>query len=175
MINSFENYLKLGKAKRKTPDFEEGKSLIWKAENRLVYTKAKEINNNNSQFILEDAYEAMRESAQALMSIKGYKPYSHEATISFIRDFHADVFNDEEIHKFDRFRKLRNSSVYTAAPVLSEDAKSSVLFAEAFIVKVKALLNKNKNILKETFGTMKFKKSTEEMMKETDRELWGEE
>jgi replicative DNA helicase len=30
------------------------------------------------------------------------------------------------------------------------------------------------DVLKETFGTLKFKKSTDEMMREIDRELWGE-
>ena len=40
---------------------------------------------------------------------------------------------------------------------------------------ISLLIGKKSNVLKETFGTMKFKKSTEEMMKETDKELWGEE
>lgn len=31
-----------------------------------------------------------------------------------------------------------------------------------------------RNVLRETFGTMKFKKSTEEMMRETDKELYNE-
>lgn len=41
---------------------------------------------------------------------------------------------------------------------------------------VKILMRKEKkrNVLKETFGTMKFKKSVEQMMKETDRELYNE-
>ncbi|MBS3074344.1 hypothetical protein J4447_02695 [Candidatus Pacearchaeota archaeon] len=30
------------------------------------------------------------------------------------------------------------------------------------------------NVLRETFGKIKFKKSTEEMMKETDKELYNE-
>lgn len=172
MVNSFENYLKQGKAKRKTPDFEEAKSLLKKAENRLQYTKAKEINEKNSQFVLEDAYEAIRESAQALMSIKGFKPYSHEATISFVREFYGINFNDEEIHKFDRFRQLRNSSVYTAAEVPIEDAKNSVIFAELFLNKAKFLLESRGNVLKETFGTLKFNKTTQELLDESDKELW---
>src|SRR3990167_7219141 len=112
MINSFDNYLKLGKAKRKTPDFEEAKSLLKKAEGRLSYIKTREINEKTAQFILEDSYEGVRESAQALMSIKGFKPYSHEATISFIKEFYSSSFNEGEIRKFDRFRILRNDSVY---------------------------------------------------------------
>lgn len=34
---------------------------------------------------------------------------------------------------------------------------------------------KEKNPIKETFGTFKFSKSSDEMTRETDRELWGEE
>ena len=38
-----------------------------------------------------------------------------------------------------------------------------------------ALVKKEKsNVLREMFGTFKFKKSTEEMMKETDKELYNE-
>ncbi len=33
---------------------------------------------------------------------------------------------------------------------------------------------KSRNVLRETFGTMKFKKSVEEMMKESDKELYNE-
>lgn len=140
MINSFDNYLKLGKAKRKTPDFEEARSLFEKAISRLEYTKPKEINNKNAQFVLEDSYESIREAAQALMSIKGFKPYSHEATISFIKEFYGSDFTEEEVYKFDRFRKLRNGSVYMAKPIIDEDAKSSMLFAIEFINKVRLLL-----------------------------------
>lgn len=173
MINSFENYLKAGKAKKKTPDNEEAKSLLKKAENRLEYTKAKEINSKNSQFVLEDSYETAREAAQALMSVKGYKPYSHEATISFVRDFYSSDFNNEILHKFDRFRQIRNNSVYTAAPVSVEDAKDSITFATDIIAKVKSLLVKG-NVLRETYGTAQLKKSTQELLDESDKQDWDE-
>ena len=39
---------------------------------------------------------------------------------------------------------------------------------------IRLLIGKRTNVLKETFGTFKFKKSTDEMMQEIDRELWGE-
>ena len=144
MINSFANYLKGGYVKKKTPDLEEAKALLEKAKNRIEYTKSKEINDKTSQFVLEDAYEAARESAQALMSIKGFKPYSHEATIAFIKEFYSSNFNQEEVYKFDRFRQLRNDSVYKAKSVTNEDAKSSVLFAVEFINKVNLLLKSKK-------------------------------
>lgn len=41
---------------------------------------------------------------------------------------------------------------------------------------IRILVKKEKkvNVLKETFGTIKFKKNTEEMMRETDRDLYNE-
>ena len=140
MINTFKNYLNSGYVKKKTPDSEEAKALLEKAKNRLEYTKSRDVNDKTSQFILEDAYEAIRESSQALMSIKGFKPYSHEATISFVKEFYVSNFSEEEMHKFNRFRQLRNDSVYKAKIVTSEDAKASVLFAIVFINKVNLLL-----------------------------------
>ncbi|MEK6916668.1 MAG: HEPN domain-containing protein [Nanoarchaeota archaeon] len=140
MINSFDNYLKLGKAKKQIQNPEESKALIEKAKYRLEYSKDKIITDKTSQFILEDAYEGIREAAQSLMALKGYKPYSHEATISFIDSFYKSYFTQEEIKTFDRFRQLRNNSVYSAAPVTKEDAEKCILFAGKFIVKVEKLL-----------------------------------
>lgn len=144
MINTFKNYLNSGYVKKKTPDFEEAKALLEKAKNRLEYTKSRDVNDKTSQFVLEDAYEAIRESAQALMSVKGFKPYSHEATISFIKEFYSSDFDEGELHKFDRFRQLRNDSVYKAKIVANEDAKASVSFAIGFINKVNILLKSKK-------------------------------
>ena len=39
---------------------------------------------------------------------------------------------------------------------------------------IKLLISKKTNVLKETFGTFKFKKSTQEMLDEIDRESWDE-
>ncbi len=38
---------------------------------------------------------------------------------------------------------------------------------------ISLLIGKKTNVLKETFGTLKFKKSTQKMMEEIDREMWG--
>ena len=144
MIGPFEHYLKLGMVKRKTPDYEEAKALFEQSKERMEYAKLKDINQKTAKFILQDSYEASREAAQSLMSIHGFKPYSHEATISFIKKFYSENFSEEEIHKFDHFRQLRNNSIYKAAKIMEDDAKSSVLFTKKFIQKVQFLLNKKR-------------------------------
>ena len=74
------------------------------------------------------------------MSIKGYKPYSHEALISFLREFYK--FSEHEISVFDRYRMLRNKTVYCAANVSKEVCKDALKFLEAFLPKLqKALEN----------------------------------
>ncbi len=142
MINSFNNYLKMGKVKKKTPDPEEANALFTKSQKKLKYIKIKKINSETANFILEDSYEVAREASQSLMSIKGFKPYSHEATISFIKEFYKSKFSEEEMYLFDHFRQLRNNSVYKAVVISENDAKSSLQFAHLFVSRIKSILEK---------------------------------
>ena len=88
MIEKFQYYLDENLARKEKVDKEEAKSLMNKAVQRLDYIKKQEISEFTSSFIFEDIYETLREASQSLMSLKGYKPYSHEALISFLREFY---------------------------------------------------------------------------------------
>lgn len=142
MINSFENYLKAGKVRSKTIDPEESKSLLEKAQRRISFVKNIPIDENNKDFLFENAYASIREAAQSLMSLKGFKPYSHEATISFIKRFYGIEFNEENISSFDRFRDLRNNSVYKAEPVQETDTGEVISFAVTFVQIIEKLHKK---------------------------------
>ncbi len=142
MATAFEQYLKSGKVKKKTPDQQEAQALLQQAQERLEYIKNQKIDEKNAKFIFEAAYEAMREAAQSLMSLQGYKPYSHEATVSFIEMI--SIFNQEDIFQFDHFRKLRSDSVFRAVKIILTDAKESVQFAEKFISQVKIVFSSQK-------------------------------
>ncbi|MBN2367880.1 HEPN domain-containing protein [Candidatus Woesearchaeota archaeon] len=146
MILPFENYINQGKVKKKTPDPEEAKSLFERAKQRLNYTNVKKITDKTAHFVLEDAYEVIRESAQSLMSIKGFKPYSHEATVSFVKEYFYTNFTEEDIQKFDRYRQLRNNSVYRAEPVTQNDAKECLAFSKLFFKKIKKIINSSQTI-----------------------------
>ena len=77
MIERFQYYLDSNLVRKQKADKEEAKSLMKKAVHRLSYVKKQEINQDTASFIFEDVYEALREASQSLMSMKGYKPYSH--------------------------------------------------------------------------------------------------
>ena len=88
MIERFEYYLDANLVRKQKADKEEAKSLMKKALHRLNYIKKQKINEDTASFIFEDIYESLREASQSLMALKGYKPYSHEALISFLKDFY---------------------------------------------------------------------------------------
>jgi uncharacterized protein (UPF0332 family) len=112
-----------------------------KATLRLDYIKKQKINENTSSFIFEDIYETLREAAQSLMSLKGYKPYSHEALISFLNEYGR--FPKHEISAFDRYRILRNKTVYCAANVSPEACEEALKFLETFLPELKNAYEKS--------------------------------
>ena len=135
MIERFEHYLNEGLVRKVKKDREEAKSLMNRATLRLDYVKRQEISEDTAPFIFEDIYETLREAAQSLMSLKGYKPFSHEALISFLKQFYN--FPEHETSAFNRYRILRNKTVYCAAHVSTQVCKESLEFAEAFLPKLR--------------------------------------
>lgn len=135
----FKHFLRFNKVKIKTPDPIEAKSLFNKAKLRLEFIKSLDIKEEFSQFIFEEAYETMREASQAIMSLKGYKPYSHEATISFISEQH--ILFDDEISDFDYYRVLRHDSIYRAINISIKITKDAIKFTELLIKKFNSILD----------------------------------
>lgn len=154
-----------GHVKKGTKNPGEAKSLLGKSETRFNYFKDKEITEKDASIIFENLYGAIREATQSLMSFKGYKPYSHEATISFLKEFYSEKFSEEELNKFDRFRILRSDSEYRAVPVTKEDAESCLEFAKTFIKKVKLM----HNTIEETNGENKENLKKESKNKKTKK------
>jgi hypothetical protein len=140
MIEKFRYYIKENLAKKVRLNKEEAKSLMHKAAQRLEYIKKQEISESASSFIFEDIYEALREASQSLMSLKGYKPYSHEALISFLREFYK--FSEYDLSNFDRYRILRNKTVYSAASVSVGTCEDALKFLVIFLPKLKAEFEK---------------------------------
>ncbi len=78
--------------------------------------------------------------AKALMAAKGFKPYSHEAVIAFLKKFYS--IPAHLLSSFDRFKKLRNKCVYGAEEITSETCMEALAFATSFIPELSKLLEK---------------------------------
>lgn len=140
MIERFKFYLDQDLARKELPDMAEARSLIEKACQRMKFIKSLDINEKSSTFIFEDIYECIREAAQSLMSLAGYKPFSHEAVISFIKEFHK--FSGYEIESFNRYRILRNNCVYKASRASPETCKEAMRFLDLFLPKLRSEFEK---------------------------------
>lgn len=90
--------------------------------------KSLDITEQNAAFRFEDAYEVIREAVQAFMALEGYKPYSHEATVSFGYD--KKLLSEPESNSFDRYRQIRNDITYKGKNTTKEEAKEIISFAE---------------------------------------------
>ncbi|MBI2545719.1 hypothetical protein HYV81_00915 [Candidatus Woesearchaeota archaeon] len=132
MIYEFQYYLDKNLARKASPDPNEAQSLMNKAEGRLRYSiEVRKVTEQASTYIFEDIYECLREAGQSLMSLKGYKPYSHEALISFLIEMHA--FKEADLNALDRYRNLRNKAVYRGEHISSETCKEALEFLRYFL------------------------------------------
>ncbi len=137
MIEPFEYYEKENLVRKGSPDKQEALSLMRKALDRMEYVKEQIMSDKTASFVFEDIYESIREASQALMELIGYKPYSHEAVIAFLRDFHK--INESEFNSFNRYRILRNKCIYRGARVTEDTCKEAFEFMVIFIPKLKKI------------------------------------
>ncbi|MEW6329163.1 MAG: hypothetical protein AB1468_03540 [Candidatus Micrarchaeota archaeon] len=135
MIEQFQFYIENGLVKKTAPNKESAVALMNRAYARLGYVREQNITKATAPFIFEDIYETLREASQALMELKGYKPYSHEAQISFLREFYK--FPEHLISTFDRLRVLRNKCLYGAAHISPETCRGALGFAVSFLPELK--------------------------------------
>lgn len=141
MIETFHYYLENGFVRKASPDKGEAEALMNKAEGRLKFSiKTREITENTASYIFEDIYECLREASQALMSLKGFKPYSHEVIISFLKEFFN--FPESDILAFDRYRILRNKTIYRGEKISTETCKEALTFLLTFLPKIKKEFSK---------------------------------
>jgi len=140
MIEDFDYYLRQNLAKREVPNSGIAESLFSKAKRRIERIETEQISERNSDLIFEDAYEACREACQSLMAKAGYKPLSHEALLSFLVKFYKNDFPSHMVAELDRYRKLRNLSVYEARLASMNDAKLAVVLSMTIIKIVGVML-----------------------------------
>ena len=130
----FEYFIKTGEVKKASVDLELAKSLIKDMDERIQKSMKLDV-NEFSKMIFENIYDALRDFCDALLSLEGYKSYSHQASISFLTNYKLDV---ADINELDQFRYKRNGSKYYGKPVFEEDA----LEIKKFFLRIKPKINK---------------------------------
>ena len=136
MVKEFEFFFRKGDVRKQSPDKNLSKSTFEESLERLELSEQL-LQTSKAKYVLENAYEAMREAADSLLYSEGLKSYSHEASIVYLL---KKGFTEIDIIEFDRFRKIRNSIKYYGGDCDLSDAKLAIKLAKNIIPKIKNLL-----------------------------------
>lgn len=136
----FEDFIKSGEVKKQEKNAILAEALKKSAEKNLNFVRKLEINEENAEHILTDSYDTLRELIEAKLSSDGYKSYSHEATIIYLKKFVE--FNEKERYFLDELRKLRNKVKYYGKEASTEEAKKTLNFLNIMYPKIKSLIEK---------------------------------
>ena len=91
-------------------DPEEAKSLLKMAEIRQKDNERREITDENVSLIVETHWEVQKQLTTALLILEGYKSYSQECLIEFLKEKHN--LNKNHAKKMHQLRRLRNDIDY---------------------------------------------------------------
>ncbi|MEN7982621.1 MAG: hypothetical protein ABFQ65_04190 [Nanoarchaeota archaeon] len=105
---NFEDCLKNKSVKKVSSGKEAGKSLLKLVEARLIEVKKIE----NPTLKVEAYYEILKELITILLFNEGYKSYSHECLISFLKRKFSDKLSLGKIELINQLRLLRNDIAY---------------------------------------------------------------
>jgi len=140
-VKEFEFFLKKGEVKKQKPDKNLSEATFKDSMDRLKFSKSLS-KNTKPKYVLENAYEAMREAADSVLYQEGFKSYSHEASIIYLA---GKGLEEKEIIEFNRFRKIRNGIKYYGKDCDESDAESAIRFAERIIYEIKNILKNIKS------------------------------
>lgn len=105
---NFEDCIKKRYIKKVNGGREAGKSLLKLVEARLIEVEKIE----NATLKVEAYYEILKELITILLFNQGYKSYSHECLISFLKENFSDELNTGNIELINQLRLLRNDIAY---------------------------------------------------------------
>jgi len=102
------------------------------------------LKNENYDWSLAIAYNAMLQAGRSLMFLKGYRPYSqykHVAVVQFVHEVFGKEITDRIVNVFNRMRKKRHRVVYEEPEIVSNDeAENAIKFAEEFVNNVSKIV-----------------------------------
>lgn len=97
--------------------------------------KEEEISEESASYVFKNAYDVIRTSITALMTLEGYNPYSHVAVIAYARD--RLFLSESRVSKLNKYRRLRNNIQYRAEEAGIHEAEEIVGFMEELVPEMK--------------------------------------
>lgn len=124
-MRTFEEFIRTNDVRHASRDLPLAQALIKDAEKRVEIVLSANLLERSTVISFEQIYEALRECAEAILALEGYKSYSHVATIAFLQK--CAEFSVSDIQKLDRAREKRNLSRYYAKEPTKEEVQEVMM------------------------------------------------
>ncbi len=102
------------------------------------------LDEENYDWALSIAYNAMLQAGRSLMFLKGFRPsaqFGHMAVLRYLRVTFREQLTERIVDIFDQMRRKRHRAVYEAVNVVSRDeAQNALKWAHEFVNKVKEVV-----------------------------------
>ena len=118
----FDDFIKNGIIRTSFKDTALAKSLLQNIKKDIKFLDSLKINENSARRLMVNYYDILRGVLESISAIDGYKIYSHEAFVYFLKKKGEELFSI----KFDRFRKIRNSINYYGDDISIEETKDNI-------------------------------------------------
>ncbi|MBI5391283.1 HEPN domain-containing protein [Candidatus Woesearchaeota archaeon] len=131
-MREFSFYLATNKVQRRQPDIHLARATCRESFDRLELAKSI-ASSEKPKYVLENAYEAVRELIDAILAYDGYKTYSHEASAAYLQEL---GFSITEATQADQLRIQRHEIKYKGSDATQQEAQAALAFAEAIVKKL---------------------------------------
>jgi hypothetical protein len=135
----FEDFISSGEVRKQEVDKNLNRVLIESALDRKLFLE-KEI--KTPKYVIENVYDTLRELIEARLALEGYKSYSHQATILFLKKFKQ--FNEFEISFLENLRKFRHGLKYYGKLASVSDSLKVLKFFKDIFSKLKIFAENKK-------------------------------
>ncbi len=123
-MKPFEYFIETQEIKKGMKDIALAKSLVKDMALRIKDTLSLDI-YKLPKLIFENVYDALRDFADAVLAVDGFKSYSHQASFAYLSKYD---FDEAILDTLDRFRYKRNGSKYYGQGISIEEAKEILEF-----------------------------------------------
>jgi len=130
----FEDFVKRGIVRKSSSKNIDVKRVVDSYKSRYNFLKSLPLREDYARYVIENCYDVIRELAEAILEKRGYKSYSHEATILYLKKL--DKISDNEFIFIDNLRKIRNKIKYEREDQSVEGAKKVIEFVDKLIPKL---------------------------------------
>jgi len=108
-MRTFNEFIKEKVVRKQGAKPSRARDLFNEAVKRYNFLKTIQQKEEYSSYILENAYDVIRELLESKLYLQGYKSNSHEATVSYLREL---GYSDGDVRFLDSLRVIRNGIKY---------------------------------------------------------------